>query len=175
MHAHGDDGIQAAVRAGVRTIEHGTYATDRTLRRMRERGTCFVSTLTAWNDPRSATSPHRTAELRKAGEATARRARENGVTVIVGTDGEYAPSSPTVADELLVLQSVGYSASEAILAATSRAAKCLNLADRLGAVAAGRDADLLVLNDDPRTDLRVLASPGIVFMKGRVVSSAPGA
>jgi imidazolonepropionase-like amidohydrolase len=171
-HAHGDGGIRAAVRAGVRTIEHGTYASDTTLQLMRERGTCLVPTLSGWEE--MAKSPDsalrsRAASMRRSAEDAVRRARDIGVSVIAGTDNFYIPGSRRIDSELLALAHAGLSPGQVLLAATSRAARCLEQGDRLGAIIPGHEADLLVLDGDPYADLERLGSPRLVVVGGRVV------
>ena len=171
-HAHGDAGILAAVRAGVRTIEHGTYASDTTLRLMRDRGTCLVPTLSVWDDmvgsPDSALRV-RARSMRASAEDAVRRARDIGVPVIAGTDNFYLSGSRRLGSGLVALARAGLSPSEALLSATSRAARCLEQHDRLGAIAPGFEADLLVLDGDPRAELERLGAPRLVVVGGRVV------
>jgi imidazolonepropionase-like amidohydrolase len=173
-HAYTDEGIRAAVFAGARTIEHGSFASEETLRLMRERGACFVPTLTAFDEP----SPDsvvraRAGEMRSVARRAVRRARDLGVPVIAGTDAPYEPGGHGVAAELRALAQAGFTPDEALRAATSQAAACLGLGDRTGRVTAGLEADLLVLDGDPRSDLSLLDRPRMVILGGRLVRRVP--
>lgn len=171
-HAHGDEGIRAAVLAGARTIEHGTWASDETLRLMRERGTCLVPTLSSWDFSLPSTDSvvlARNEALRTVAEDAVRRARSFGVPIIAGADNVYLEFSPRYSQELLALARVGLSPDEVLRAATSESAKCLGLADRTGSVTPGLEADLLVIEGDPLDDLTRLDKPVMVFVAGRLV------
>lgn len=173
-HAYTDEGIRAAVLAGARTIEHGAFVSEETLRLMREHGTCLVPTLSAFDEP----SPDsvvraRAGEMRSAAQRAVRQAHDVGVPVIAGTDMPYAPGGRGVVAELLALTEAGLGPDEALRAATSHAAACLGIADRTGTVTAGLDADLLVLDGDPRSDLSLLDRPKFVILRGRLVRRVP--
>lgn len=173
-HAYTDEGILAAVLAGAHTIEHGAFATEESLRLMRERGTCLVPTLSAYDEP----SPDsvvraRTEEMRSAAERAVRTAGELGVPVIPGTDTPYGPGSHGLAAELLALSKAGLSPDDVLRAATSQSASCLGIADRSGSVRAGLEADLLVLDGDPRSDLSHLGRPRMVILGGQLVGRIP--
>ena len=173
-HAHGDHGIRAAVRAGARTIEHGTYASEETLRLMRDRGTCFVPTLSTYDEPSPDSAVRaRASEMRSAAQSAVRVARDLGVAVVAGTDIAYAPGAHGVTAELHALVGAGLTPAEALRAATSQAASCLGLADRIGTVAVGLEADLLVVDGDPRSDLSLLDRPAMVMLGGRFVRRVP--
>lgn len=171
-HAHGDDGIRAAVVAGARTIEHGTFASDETLRLMRERGTCLVPTLNSWDFSLPSTDSvvlARNEALRPVAEDAVRRARSLGVPIIAGADNVYLELSPRYSEELFALARAGLSTDEVLRAATSESAKCLGLADRIGSVAPGLKADMLVIEGNPLDDLNRLDKPLMVFVAGRMV------
>ena len=173
-HAYTDDGIRAAVLAGARTIEHGAFASEESLRLMRERGACLVPTLSAYDQPTpDSVARARAGEMRSAAQRAVRAARSLDVPVIAGTDMAYSPGARGVAAELAALVKAGLSADDALRAATSQAATCLGLADRTGRVATGLDADLLVLNADPRSDLSLLDRPNLVILQGRLVRRVP--
>jgi hypothetical protein len=173
-HAYTDDGIRAAVLAGARTIEHGAFASEESLRLMRERGACLVPTLSAYDQPTpDSVARARAGEMRSAAQRAVRAARSLDVPVIAGTDMAYSPGARGVAAELAALVKAGLSADDALRAATSQAATCLGLADRTGRVAPGLDADLLVLNADPRSDLSLLDRPNLVILQGRLVRRVP--
>jgi imidazolonepropionase-like amidohydrolase len=175
-HAHGDEGGAAAVRAGVRTIEHGTYLSDATLALMKERGTCLVPTIATvmdlvepggdYDDP--ALSVRGRAMLPRVREATA-HAWKLGVKVIAGTDTDYGrQSTRRIPDEVAELVEAGMPALDAIKAATSTAAECIGVGRRTGAVRAGLEADLIVVERDPLADVSALRDVRVVINNGKV-------
>jgi imidazolonepropionase-like amidohydrolase len=175
-HAHGDEGGAAAVRAGVRTIEHGTYLSDATLALMKERGTCLVPTIATvmdlvepggdYDDP--ALSVRGRAMLPRVREATA-HAWKLGVKVIAGTDTDYGrQSTRRIPDEVAALVEAGMPALDAIKAATSTAAECIGVGRRTGAVRAGLEADLIVVERDPLADVSALRDVRLVINNGKV-------
>ena len=173
-HAYTDDGIRTAVLAGVRTIEHGAFASEESLRLMRERGVCLVPTLSAYDQQSpDSVARARAGEMRAAAQRAVRAARDIGVPVVAGTDMAYSPGARGLAAELAALVTAGLSADDALRAATSQAAACLGLADRIGRVAPGLQADLLVLDADPRSDLSLLDRPKLVILQGRLVRRVP--
>jgi imidazolonepropionase-like amidohydrolase len=173
-HAYTDEGIRASVLAGASTIEHGAFATEESLRLMRERGTCLVPTLSAYDEPSpDAVVRARAEEMRSATVRAVRNARTLGVPVIPGTDTPYGPGGHGVGAELLALAKAGLSPDEVLRAATSQAAACLGIAERTGRVTAGLEADLLVLDGDPRSDLSLLGRPRMVILGGRLVRRLP--
>src|SRR5262249_33851770 len=138
-HAHGDEGAAAAVRAGVNTIEHGTYLSDETLKLMQERGVCFRPTLAALamrinpasDSPQDVARAIRKRAMLPRGREAARHAHQMGVRVIAGSDSGYTPSDPhRVADDMSELVGVGMSPMEAIQAATAKSADCLGISKR---------------------------------------------
>jgi imidazolonepropionase-like amidohydrolase len=175
-HAHGDEGAAAAVRAGVRTIEHGTWLSEATLGLMKARGTCFVPTVATILDLIDVGGDYDNAALMVRGRAmlphvrsAVQGARRLGVRVIAGTDTQYGPqSSRRVQDELVELVRTGASPMDAIKAATSISAQCLGIAQRTGAVKAGLEADLLVVDQDPLADPEALRQVVLVVNNGRV-------
>jgi imidazolonepropionase-like amidohydrolase len=155
-HAHGAEGIKRAVRAGVRSIEHGTFLDDEGIELMLERGTWLVPTLTAGdttdqmaNDPKIA-QPIRD-KLRTLGRPeldSFRRAAEAGVKVAMGTDCPVAPHGTNLR-ELELMAENGLTPQQALIAATSSAAALMGLADELGTLEPGKRADVVILEGDP--------------------------
>lgn len=175
-HAHGDEGAAAAVRAGVRTIEHGTYLSEGTLALMKERGTCFDPTIATvidlidpggnYDDP--VLSVRGRAMLPRVRDA-ATRAKRIGVRLIAGTDTDYGPrSNRRIQDEVAELVQVGLSPMDAIKATTSVAAQCLGVDQRTGTLKAGLEADLVALDRDPLADIGALRDIVLVVNNGRV-------
>ena len=155
-HAHGTEGIKRAVRAGVRSIDHGTYLDREAIEMMFERGTWLVPTLTASdttdemaNDPKIP-EPIRK-KLRDVGtpERDAfRMAAEAGVKVAMGTDCPVAPHGTNLR-ELVLMAENGFTPTQALVAATSSAAELMGLSDELGTLEAGKRADVVVVDGDP--------------------------
>lgn len=179
-HAHGRSGVKAAVRAGVRSIEHGTWVDDETLALMKQQGTFFVPTLAIMSplgDPRGDRADDvalqlRTHAMMKPLREAVRKARAIGVPVAVGTDGDYGEGESArvrPGHEIEELVGLGFSPLEAIRAATYESARVLGIEARTGSVAVGLEADLLVVERDPRVDTTTLFEPMVVVNNGEVV------
>ena len=181
-HAHGTDGVRAAVRAGVRSVEHGTYVDDDTLAEMRRRGTFFVPTLAVMSplgDPRGNSAGDvalqiRTYHMQGPLRAAVRKAKTLGIAVAAATDGSYADGDDTgrirVAHDVeLLVQACGFTPLEAITAATATGAAVLDIATRTGTIEVGKEADLVVLDRNPLQDTTVLFEPLLVVSDGRVL------
>ncbi len=155
-HAHGAEGIKRAVRAGVRSIDHGTFLDDEAIELMLERGTWLVPTLTAGdttdelaNDPKIP-EPVRE-KLRSLGRpelGAFRRAAQAGVRVALGTDCPVAPHGTNLR-ELELMASHGFTPEQALVAGTSSAAQLMGLGDELGTLEPGKRADVVVADGDP--------------------------
>lgn len=176
-HAHGDEGARAAVRAGVRTIEHGTYLSAETLALMKERGTCLVPTIATVIDLTDPGGDYDNPILAIRGRAMLPRVRETtarawkmGVRVVAGTDTGYGPSSVRrMPHEVMELAALGMPPLEAIRAATSVAAACLGVDQRTGAIRPGLEADLVVVDADPLADITALQDILMVINDGVIV------
>ena len=155
-HAHGPEGIKRAVRAGVRSIDHGTFLDDEGIELMLERGTWLVPTLTAGDTTEAiAENPQVSEDVRAKMRALGRpeleafsRAAAAGVRVAMGTDCPVAPHGTNLR-ELALMASHGYTPEQALVAATSSAAELMGLEDRLGTLAPGKIADVVVVDGDP--------------------------
>lgn len=155
-HAHGPEGIKRAVRAGVRSIDHGTYLDDEGIELMLERGTWLVPTLTAGdateaiaNDPKvSLAVREKLAALGRPELDAFRRAAEAGVKVAMGTDCPVAPHGTNL-NELRHMAANGFTPAQALHATTLSAAELMGLAAELGTIEPGKRADLVVLDGDP--------------------------
>jgi imidazolonepropionase-like amidohydrolase len=173
-HCHGKPGIMAALRAGVRTIEHGTYLDDECCNAMRECGAILVPTRTIIEDMlafRDAVPPYAMAKLEAIADIHAQavtRAYEHGVTIAMGTDiAMTGPGLPNAwgqnGSEPGYLVKLGLTPAEAIEAATASGPLTLGpQAPRSGQLAQGYDADVITLDADPLADIGVLADPAHV-------------
>ena len=170
-HCHGKPGIMAALRAGVATIEHGTYLDEEACDAMRETGTILVPTRTIIENilaNLAQVPPYAAAKLTAiAGthEDMMRMAIERGVTIAMGTDlgltGLDLPGAwGTNGAELGYMVALGMTPRQAIEAATATAPRTLGpQAPRSGVLAAGYDADLISVDGDPLADISLLADP----------------
>lgn len=171
-HAHGLEGILAAVRAGVDSIEHGSQIDGEAARLMKERGTFLVPT--AWvNSAGGADTGELPPEVREKGRQITAQARESlrlaireGVPIAYGTDAGVYPHGGNAAD-FPVLVEAGLSPADAIRTATLQAAELLGVDDR-GALEPGLLADLIAVPGNPLDDVSVLARVGFVMQGGAI-------
>jgi len=175
-HAHGAEGMKRAVRAGVDTIEHGTFMDDETMALMRERGTWYVPTITAgrWVYERSKEEGFFPSVVRpKAAmvgpqiQGTFARAYKAGVKILFGTDTGVSAHGDN-AREFVLMVEAGMPAMEAIQSATSVTAKFLDIDDQLGSVSVGKIADLVAVPDDPLVDITAMQRVYFVMKEGVV-------
>jgi len=176
-HAHGDEGAAAAVRAGVRSIEHGTYLSDATLALMKARGTFFVPTYTTVIDLAEPGGDYDLAALQIRGRhmlphlrSAVQRAFRAGVKIVTGADTGYGPNSVTrIAQEVANFVELGLPPLVALQSATLTAAELLRMSDRIGVIEPGFEADLVAVDGNPLEDVRVLQDVLFVMSNGRVV------
>lgn len=180
-HAHGLEGIQNAVLAGVHSIEHGSFLDDATTKLMVERGTYLVPDVYA--DEYSLVSGQEIgldAEMLEKARAvsgrfreSAKRAHEAGVKIAFGTDAGVAPHGEN-AKQFALYVALGMTPMEAITSATRNAADLIGVSHDLGTIEVGKYADLVAVPGDPLQDIRVLESIPIVIKGGRVVKDETG-
>jgi imidazolonepropionase-like amidohydrolase len=186
-HAHARDGIANAVRAGVRSIEHGTWVDDGTLAEMKRRGTFFVPTLAVMSplaEPRGHSADDIVLQLRTyhmfaSLKAAVRKAHELGLPIAASTDGTYDDSDDTgrvrVAHEIaLYRQLAGMTPLESITAATLTGARVLGIESRTGSIRVGLEADLVVFDGDPLAESDMLFEPRLVVSDGRILVEGVG-
>src|SRR5690606_29436965 len=159
-HAHGNNGIKAALEAGVDSIEHGTYTDATTNALFKKRGAYFVPTMVA---PHAALAQAQAGArnpntLVKAQEAVAHHAKNTaaaikaGVKIAFGTDsgvGDHAAN----AKEFALLVQAGMTPAAAIRSATLDAATLLGQEERIGSLAPGKDADIIAVSGNPLEDV----------------------
>lgn len=175
-HAHGDEGASAAVRAGVRSIEHGTYLSDATLQIMRERGTYFDPTYTTVIDLTEAGGDYDVPALRIRGahmlprlRETVVRARRMGVKIVTGSDTSYGPNSLTrIGQEVGHFVEMGFTPLEALQSATIVNAEMLHLEKSIGVIETGYEADLVAVERNPLENVTTLQDPLLVISNGRI-------
>lgn len=181
-HAHSADGVKAAVRAGAHSVEHGTLLDDEAIDMLRTSGTWLVPTLLAPHAIReAAASGHRlpAAALDQLEEMTHehresfRRAVDAGVRIAMGTDSGVVPHGQNLRELTLMAES-GMSPAQALVAATSSAARLMGVGDELGTLEAGKRADLVFVTGDP-LELAELGDRVVaVYQDGLLVSGSLG-
>lgn len=179
-HSHGDEGSYAAVMAGVRSIEHGTWLSDKTLRLMKMKGTWFDTNIAGesatafWN---SINSPdgilaERRRTMRPLATEVTKRAYRMGIPVVAASDFAYGPrfesGRATVADNAAGLAEAGIPKMEAIKAITSGAAKLLEIDRRTGAIRKGLEADIVIIGGDPLSKIEALKDIRMIVNDGKI-------
>jgi imidazolonepropionase-like amidohydrolase len=180
-HAHGAEGIKRAVRAGVRSIEHGSLMDDEAIALMKERGTWLVADI--WNGDytdsvgREQKWPEdilrkntETTEIQRAGF---RKAVALGVKVAYGTDSGIYPHGLN-AMQLPYMVKYGMSPMQAIQSATIAAADLMQWKDSVGSLTPGKYADIIAVEGDALADLKSFRKVGFVMKGGTVYKSPPG-
>lgn len=179
-HAHGAEGIKRAVRAGVASIEHGTYLDEEGIELMKEHGTYYVPTITAgwWVADQSRIDGFfpevvraKAAEIGPLIQDTFKRAYSSGVRIAFGTDTGVSAHGDN-ALEFRYMVEAGMPAVDAIRAATLGAAALLGVDDRLGSVEAGALSDIIAVPEDPRDDITTMERVSFV-MKDGVIYKRP--
>jgi imidazolonepropionase-like amidohydrolase len=174
-HAHGAEGAKVAIRAGIDSIEHGSFLDDEALRLMKEKGTWLVPTAMAVkyvSDPARSYPPEIAAKARAAAEAwrrAFRRALETGVKVALGTDSGVSPHGRN-AEEFVLMTQAGMAPAAALRAGTSGAATLLGLEARVGTLEVGKEADVVAVPGDPLADITATQRVSFVMKGGRVLT-----
>jgi imidazolonepropionase-like amidohydrolase len=178
-HAHGTEGMKRAVKAGVHSIEHGTFMDDETIALMKEKGTWYVPTIIAGKSVAdSAKIPGYYSDLVTPKalatgpriQSTFARAYKAGVKIAFGTDaGVYAHGKNWL--EFVYMTEAGMPAMEAIQAATVSAAELLGMSDQLGSIEAGKYADIIAVEGDPLKDINAMGRVRFVMKNGKIASS----
>ena len=175
-HAHGKRGMEAAIRAGVDSIEHGTYLDDETIGLFKKHGTYLVSTILAGKTvAEMAARPgalhpsvrEKAARIGPLIQDSFRRAYAGGVKIAFGTDSGVSAHGEN-GREFGYMVEAGMPPLEAILSATRGAADLLGASDRVGSIQAGRFADVIAVSGDPLRDITEMMRVTFV-MKGGVV------
>jgi imidazolonepropionase-like amidohydrolase len=175
-HAHGVAGIKAAIKAGVASIEHGTYLDDEAIALFKQHGTYLVATIIAGKTVESAAKqpgffpPPIAEKALKAGPLIQKafgRAYNGGVKIAFGTDAGVYPHGQN-AKELEYMVEAGMKPVEAILAATRSGADLLDQTENIGSLQPGRFADLIAVKGNPLADIKLLQNVNFVMKSGKV-------
>ena len=182
-HAYGGEGLTNAVRAGVRSIEHGVFLSEDQAALMAERGCFLVPTLSAMRDcvrwaEEGALTPTQCRKILDFGldiGACVRLAKEYGVPLASGTDYINRAQHGRNLEELALMRAAGLTPEETLLVATAGGAELCGVEDEYGRIEPGYVFDAIVLDEDPG-DLSRFAEPGAVtgvFRSGRPVLPHP--
>ncbi|MSR01432.1 MAG: amidohydrolase family protein [Gemmatimonadetes bacterium] len=171
-HAHGTEGIKAAVRAGVTTIEHGSMLDDEAIALMKARGTYLVPTTYLVDRINLAVLPalvrSKAETILPLARASLRKAIAAGVKIGFGTDAGVYPHGEN-AGEFVAYTKLGMSPLDALRSATIVAAEALGVTDR-GTIAPGKLADLIAVPGDPLRDITATQRVSWVMVGGRIVT-----
>ena len=176
-HAHGAKGIDAAVRAGVDSIEHGTFIDEQGVRDMKARGTYYVATLMAFSGVEGLLG---TGKLAPASESKARMtfsvwgkglnlAYRNGVKIALGTDSAVAPHVDANKELALMVTKGGMTPRDALIAATKGGPDLMNLSSETGTLDPGKSADLIAVDGDPLQDPTAVQRVAYVMVQGKPI------
>lgn len=173
-HAHGTEGIKIAVRAGVSSIEHGSFLDEEGARLMKERGTFLVPTLSAAEAVERAAKTGVLKGLRAekalAAAAAARHAIKlavaNKIPIALGTDAGVIPHGTNAHEFVLMVQWGGMSAMDSIVAGTLNGAKLLGWDKKLGSLTTGKWADIVAVSGDPLQDIENMQKVVFVMKNG---------
>lgn len=174
-HAHGKGGIEAALRNGVHSIEHGTYLDDETIALFKSNNATLVPTVlagvtvTGWTEEPWLPEPSRekAAVVGPLMLDMLARAKAGGVNIAFGTDTGVSKHGQN-ADEFMLMMDAGFSEEEAIRAATVIAAEHIEMADQIGTIEAGKYGDLVAVSSDPLVDINALKSITLVVKDGQI-------
>lgn len=175
-HAHGDDGMQRAIKAGIKTIEHGTYMSEETMQLMKKHDAYLVPTITAGKSvAKLAEIPNYYPEVvvpkaKAVGpqiQGTFAKAYKNGVNIAFGTDAGVFKHGDN-AKEFGYMVEAGMPAIEAIQSATIIAAKLLKVYSRFGSLTEGKQADIIAVPGNPLKNISLLEQVNFVMKSGKV-------
>ncbi len=176
-HCHGDTAAKMAIKAGVDSIEHGTFLSEETLKLMKEKGTYLVPTLfaTYWVGKHADEYPPAIAEKARAASKQSQQmfswAAKTGTKVAFGTDAAVEPHGQGAMEFSLMTQA-GFTPAQALQAATVGAADLLGVMKDSGTLEAGKLADIVVLPGNPLDDIHATEHPKFVMRAGKVVKDA---
>ena len=175
-HAHGDEGMQRAIKGGIKTIEHGTLMSDATMEMMKEHDTYLVPTITAGKEvTENAKKPgyfpavvaKKASEIGPKIQSMFERAYKKGVPIAFGTDAGVFPHGEN-AREFVYMAEAGMPVMEALKSATVTNAKLLGMGDELGQLKAGFIADIVAVEENPAKNVETLKKVVFVMKEGKI-------
>ncbi|HLH01184.1 MAG TPA: amidohydrolase family protein [Bryobacteraceae bacterium] len=170
-HAHGAEGAKRAIRAGIDSIEHGTFLDDEALRMMREHGTYLVPTLSVRAGIAESKFPplvqQKADTAMKAQDDLVHRALASGVKIALGTDAAVYPHGDNALEFVLLVKD-GMTPAQALRAGTSVDATLLGLDSQLGTLEPGKMADIVAVPGDPLKEIRATQSVLFVMRSGHI-------
>ena len=178
-HAHGVEGMQRAIRAGVASIEHGTFMDAATMRLMKKHGTYLVPTILAGDFVAKKAKIDgyfpdivrpKAAAIGPKIQATFGRAYRAGVKIAFGTDSGVSAHGDN-AQEFALMVEAGMPAMQAIVSATTNAAQLLDMRAQLGSISVGKYADVVAVKGNPVEDITLLENIGFVMKAGKIVKA----
>jgi imidazolonepropionase-like amidohydrolase len=175
-HAHGTEGIKLAVRAGVASIEHGSFLDEEGARMMAERGTFLVPTLSAGEAVEKAAKNGVLKGLRAEKALAAAAAMRHGIKIAIankvqialGTDAGVIPHGTNAREFVLMVEWGGMSPMDSIIAGTMNGAKLLGWDKNLGSLTPGKWADIVAVSGDPLKDIHAMEKVVFVMKNGVV-------
>lgn len=177
VHAHGKDGMVRAIKAGVASIEHGTYMDQETMALMRKHGTYFVPTIIAgkWAEEKSHIDGFfpeivrpKAATIGGLIQNTFANAYKAGVKIAFGTDAGVFEHGNNWR-EFIYMTEAGMPALEAIQSATIEGARLLGVEQQLGSITVGKIADIIAVPGDPLQDIQQMGKVSFVMKAGEIV------
>lgn len=176
-HAHGTNGINAALRAGVSSIEHGTYLDDESIQLFIENDAYLVPTIHAGKFVEDKAKIHgyfpeairaKAAAVGPLIQDSFARAHKAGVNIAFGTDVGVGAHG-TNAQEFIYMHEAGMSNQDCLISATINAAKLIGADDQIGTLEQGKSADIIAVRTNPLEDISVLMDVQFVFANGRLI------
>ena len=176
VHAHGKEGMERAIKAGVNSIEHGTYMDKNTMALMRKQGTYFVPTISAgkWAEEKSRIAGFfpdlvrpKAATIGGRIQQTFAEAYKAGVKIAFGTDAGVFEHGNNWR-EFIYMTEAGMPAIEAILSATIDGARLLGVDDELGSIKVGKTADIIAVPGNPLQDITQMGKVNFVMKAGEI-------
>lgn len=174
VHAHGAEGMKRAIRAGVHSVEHGTFMDDEVMRLMKQHGTWYVPTISAgkWVAKKAEEDGYFPDVVRPKAAAigpqiqdTFARAYKAGIKIAFGTDSGVSPHGENAMEFVYMVQA-GMPPLEALQAATINAAMLLRKEGEIGSIAPGKWADIVAVRGDPMRDISIMRDVAFVMKDG---------
>ena len=179
-HAHGDEGIQRAIKGGVLTIEHGTLMSEESMELMKKYGVYLVPTITAGKEVSEKAKIKgyypdiivpKALEIGPKIQDTFSKAYKKGVMIAFGTDAGVYPHGEN-AREFVYMTEAGMPAMEAIQSATITPEKILEMQGEIGELAPGYFADIIAVKEDPTQNIKTLKDVKFVMKEGKVYKTS---